>query len=353
VLIALLALGSVALAGEPALLDLAMPETKIVFGINIARIVASPLGQSVASQLESSNPDIAKMVKSSGFDPTRDLQEILIAAVGGDKDAPGIALVRGNFDAARIEALAQGQGAKTVEYQGVKIYVDPPKGIKGAVAFLDGTTMLAGSMEEVQKAIARRQGGGGLEAKLAAKVGALRDNYDAWGISAVPVTSLAATVPNDSARGMMQGDVFKSIETFSGGVKVTKDLDLSVEVATHTEKDAAALGDVVRFLAGMLKLDEKNQKGVAANFAMTVEGNAVKLSVNVPEAELRKQMQAFQAGLKKGGNTPAPMLPKAPAGGVVIQSSPKDMGTVVIPGEKQQEKPRAVGPIVTVPPQQP
>jgi hypothetical protein len=245
-------------------------------------------------------------------------------------------LARGAFDPARIGAFPGFEGASaSTSFQGVPILKSSKKGA-GVLAFLDKSVVAIGPLEIVQQAIARRGQGVRLEPKLAAKVSALRAKYDIWGVSTAPIGPLAGDMPQGNARSAMQGDVFKSIESFSGGVSVGTSLEVSAEVVTHTAKDASALADALRLLAGMLQLDQKNQKAVAENFQMQVRANTLQISLKLPESQLRSTMQA---GRKAAATPPADSVEtppdRVPPGAeLVIQSSPKDMGTVVVPRTK-------------------
>ena len=77
------------------------------------------------------------MVALTGFDPTRDVRETLVASNGAPQS--GLALARGNFDVARITAAANLKGAVSENYNGLTI-LEEPKQTHG-VAFLDGTTV--------------------------------------------------------------------------------------------------------------------------------------------------------------------------------------------------------------------
>lgn len=341
VLLALLVAASLGFAADRALLDLVMPEAKVVFGANIGTIAASPLGQAIAGAIQTGSPEAKKFLAEIQFNPLRDLREIVVASTGQGKDAPTLFLASGSFDAARLSAYAKGQGGpEPMKYQGVPILA-APKGAdlkakagkdEAVLAFLSDSVLAGGSLEQVKQAIDRRGQATRLNPQLSAQVDQWSASYDLWVVSTTPLAPLASQVPSQDAQGAMQGDLLKAVEAFSGGLKFRDPLDVSAELLTHTEKDAAALADALRFLLGMVLASQPQQKELAQNFAFDVRANTVKISMLIPLDQLKR---AFQ-GSKATAGPPAskPLQTDPPPGGIVIQSSPKDMGTVVIPQPK-------------------
>ena len=114
----------------------------------------------------------------------------------------------------------------------------------------------------------------------------------------------------------------------SGGIKFGPSILIAGEAVTRSEKEATALADVVRFFMGMVQMSaQKNPQAAAAmaffqRLDLKAEGNVMRVSLTIPEADLEKLIQQAQ-------QKPKPR----PASGVVIRSSPKDMGTVTLPAK--------------------
>ena len=70
--------------------------------------------------------------------------------------------------------------------------------------------------------------------------------------------------------------------------------------------------------------------GALDNLKLSVQGNVVYLSLLVPEREIRKALQAQMASTTGQGQPADDSKPSQRSGEIMIQSSPKDMGTVVI-----------------------
>ena len=201
---ALLALAPLVSAADSALLDLIMPDAKIVFGANVSRIVASPLGKSFTAGKEAQvGAALAGFTAATGFNPARDLEEILVASTGGPKDAPTLVLLRGIFDKDRVRAFAKSNGANVSSYDGMEMFTGMRSmgagKVAGAFAVLDQTIAVGGPMDQVRAAIRSRSRGAKISADLSRKIAALSENYDIWAVSLAPPAGLASRFDDSRA----------------------------------------------------------------------------------------------------------------------------------------------------------
>ncbi len=346
-IVVFLAAASAASAADPALLNLVPSGTRIVVGASISQFLSSPFGRYLMSQAQSAQPQMNQLLQASGFDPLRDLQEIMLASPGDSKQNRGVVLAKGAFDPARLSAFAQKAGASVETYKGVQVVIGK-QNTEGWIAFLNPVTAALGDPASV-RALIDRPPGGGLDAAFRARVEKTASEYDFWAVSAVPPSQLAGeTTPgqmNNQFNGLMQGDVLKGVLETSGGIKFGSDILVAAEALTRSEKDATALADVVRFLIGMAQMGVQKDPNSAAALAflqkiqLNTQGNTMRLSLSVPQAELEKIIKQAQTAAKQKvdaatkGAAPSARQPSQtapPSGGLVIQSSPKDMGTVVV-----------------------
>ncbi len=105
--------------------------------------------------MQSNNTELNQLIALTGFDPTRDVHEVLAAttATMGSKSPNGLVLARGNFDVAKISAAATAKGATTETYNGATV-IEDPKAMVG-IAFLNSTLVAAGDIANVKAAIDR------------------------------------------------------------------------------------------------------------------------------------------------------------------------------------------------------
>src|SRR5690242_12029601 len=111
-------LAPLAAAADPALLDFIMPDARLVVGVDIAHMRSSPLNASFSSGVQSANPELQKLMDAAGFDPMRDLQELVFASPGIGKNPPALLVARGSFDTAKLRAFAESAGSKITDFGG-------------------------------------------------------------------------------------------------------------------------------------------------------------------------------------------------------------------------------------------
>jgi len=292
---AFLGVSSLLSAADPTLLNLVMPDAQIVAGVNLAKAKTSPFGQFILRQMPEDG-DFAKFINASGFDPRRDLQEVLMATATGQKT--GLVAARGTFDPQKIAALATADGKHVVsQYNGAQLLVSTEAG-SPALAFFDGTFAVAGDLVSVKAAIDRRKSHNSVSPQLAAKV-AMYGAADAWTVSLMPLGGLGqkpnAAVPGP-LNGIFQGDLLKKVSETSGGVTFTG------ELVADSDKDATALGDVVKFLASMIQTNGADPAvtTLVQSLDVSTQGNVLKLALAIPEAQLEALIQSgSNAGKKK------------------------------------------------------
>src|SRR5580692_9627847 len=126
----LIAAATTATAGvTPALLNLVMPDATVVSGMNVAQSVTSPFGQYILSQMQSNDSGFLQFISSTGFDPRKDLLEILAAtpSTGSSTGHSGLILGRGVFQPAMIIGTATQEGGTITNYKGFSL-IGPPAG---------------------------------------------------------------------------------------------------------------------------------------------------------------------------------------------------------------------------------
>ena len=77
----------------------------MVAGMDVERARNSYLGKKMLEQMESKDSDFAKFVAMTGFDPRRDLREVILASPDANSKNSPLILVRGVFDQSRINGF--------------------------------------------------------------------------------------------------------------------------------------------------------------------------------------------------------------------------------------------------------
>lgn len=401
ILIGMALLAPLATGADPALLDFIMPDARLVVGVDIANMRSSPLNASFSNSVQSSNPELQKLMEAAGFDPLRDLQEIIFASPGLGKNPPALLVARGNFNTAKLRAFAESAGSKITDYQGVPLMSDPEKD-SGSFALLDDI-ILAGNREQVKSAIERRGRSRILNTEMSTRIAAVSQRYDAWLVSIAPLATMASNLPSDSKMdSITSAEVLRGIEQFSIGISLKSDLTFAAEMIMKDVPAAGSMADGLQMMMAMAQQSAKDQPAVMSalkNVKLGVEQNVVHVAMTVPVDEVQKAVRsAMDSQTKKSAPmtaarrlqaelptiqqsptplqavpqpdkpaeavaqvasaeplapppAPEPAAPVAPAsktvvpiakstkipsnGEILIQSSPKDMGTVVILGSKK------------------
>lgn len=248
------------LAADPAMLRMLPADSAFLAGIRTDQVRTSRFGQFLLDQLKTEEANMNQFISATGFDPRRDLTELVVASANAHGMGATVVVARGKFDLAKIQAFAGKSGTQTIAYQGFALMAGHgADSSHGVLAVLDNNTAVAGELEAVKSAIDRHKAGGpgALDPKTSNRIMELSSKYDAWMMSA-SLARLADDVSNPQLGGVMAGDLMKSMESVIGGVRFGANIELMTEATMRSEKDASALVDVVKFLAGMLQLNSQN-----------------------------------------------------------------------------------------------
>ncbi len=280
-------------AVDPALLNLLMPDTKILSGMQVQQSKNSPFGLYVLSQMQLQSPDFQKFISETGFDPRRDLNEI-VGATSGENH--GLLVGRGSFLPFKIVAAARAQGGTVTAYRGIDIVTGTEKNGNSAVAFPDATIAVIGDLDSVHVAIDRYRDGSAIDPVLYAKAKQISATTDAWFVTLAPLSDfIAGRVANPDLNVATQGNLLQAVLQATGGVHFGgANVQINGEALTRSDKDAAALLDVMKFLAGMIQLnrDKDPRTGKVASLldtlTLTTVGSTLKLTLMIPEDQLEK-----------------------------------------------------------------
>ena len=313
----LLALPIATWAADPALLKLVMPDAKVIAGIQVDQTKNSLFGQYILAHMQVDDAGFKTFIAQTGFDPRRDVKEILIASNWESNSAASrwLVMAHGSFDLSKIATAAQGNGVTTTNFQGVNILVHSSSdktGVENAVAFFDTTYAVMGDLPSVKGAIGREKSGAVPSNQLLSKVNDLSSKNDFWFVTLVPVSEFAGAMPDPNLSGAMKGNLLAAINEASGGIRFGDTVTISAEATTRSEKDAQALVDVVKFVAGMVQLNRQNNAtaGQVATLVDTLDckatGNVTTLSLAIPELQLEQMLDMMRQQSHQSTKKPVP-----------------------------------------------
>ena len=293
---------------DPKLMNLAMPDTKILAGVNVTTAKVSPLGQFVIAQLQSGVAQMQAAFAALGFDPFTDATELLMASAGDPAKPGGLLMMDGVFKVDQIAAALNGQ---TQLYAGATLVVLPVKDKSTpAVAFIGTTMAVAGDVTAVKAALDRSGTPTTIDPALVARANALSADDDVWIASSAPVASLLGA-GGGAAAPMLQ--MFSSIQSFSGAVKLGGNVQAAVQAVASSDKNAQALGDVARLIVSMGTMGattsgtakDPEAAGliqVLQSLQISTSGPNVNLALSVPEAQIEGLLKSLMTTGKPNGN---------------------------------------------------
>src|SRR5215471_4240686 len=275
-------------AADPMLLNLVMPDAKVVAGVNVQQAKGTQFGQYILNQMQTTDAHMQELVALTGFDPRRDVIELLVAsnaapAANHEPNKVGLALARGTFDVAMITAAATQHGAVTELYNNNVTIIEDPKQ-EGGIAFLSPTIVVAGDIASVKGAIDRQTMAQPLPADVTVKINQWSTSQDAWGVSTVPPMSMAGP-PKTGQTNPMAGAV-QAVQAAAGGVKFGDKVVFSGEASCDTPQNAKTLSDLMQLMLNMAQMQAGPDPNVAAliqSTTITVNRNAITVSASLPQ----------------------------------------------------------------------
>jgi hypothetical protein len=297
VLLALSAFSAVAFAADPQLMNMVMPDAKILAGVNAASARTSPFGQFVITKIGMLGQEPQKFIAATGFDPLQDVSEVLAASAADPAKPGGILLVRGNFNVDKLVTAVTGHtNVQVGTYGGARLLeVSGPKDqLAHAVAFLGTSIAVAGDVASVKAAIDRNSVLNSIDAALATKVNDLSIAEDEWLVSSASIGSLLPANAGSGASGPAAQilPLLKNIQSFSGGVKFGENVQVTGQAVTNDPQNAAALNAVIRLVVSLAAVNTGTnpQLSQVAQWLQTLQvttaGPAVNVALSIPETQI-------------------------------------------------------------------
>lgn len=321
VLVGLILCGN-AFAVDPQLMNLVMPDAKILAGANVTSTISSPLGQFLLTKLTATGQSpLQGLIGAAGFNPLQDVTEILAASPANPSSPTGLVLARGNFPVDTITAsLSAGGNWQIGTYGGATLLsaVNSKGNVVAAVAFLGNSIAIAGDVASVKAAIDRSTGTNSIDPGLAVTVNQLSGSEDDWLASSVSPGSLlpaqaAAAAPTTGPAAQVL-PLFNSIQSFNGGVKFGENVALTGEVTANSAQNATALSAVIKLgmlMVGSIASNQAGNQQIAGllqalqNLQVTTNGAAVDLALSIPESQIESVINSAPAAVANARPKPA------------------------------------------------
>src|SRR5579863_9789696 len=296
-----------AFGADPQLMNLVMPDAKVLAGANAISSVSSPLGQFMLAKIGGQIPP--DFVSATGFNPLRDVTEILAASVADPANPSGLLLARGNFPVDKISAAltASGGGAnwQVTTYGGATLIntANPKVKTTFAVAFIGTSIAVAGDLASVKAAIDRSGGTNSIDPALGVTVNQLSASEDEWVASSVSLGSLfnGNTIPANASADAAKGaaaillPILQNIQSLNGGVKFGDNVVVTGQVVTNSPQNAAALSAVIKLGITLGGSMVPNAVQLLQAVRITTDGSDVDVSLSIPEAQIEALVNSLPA----------------------------------------------------------
>ncbi|HEX4770238.1 MAG TPA: hypothetical protein VH351_05370 [Bryobacteraceae bacterium] len=290
---------------ESDLMAMAPAETTLLSGIDVARTKASPFGAYLLNEMSRGNGHLPEFMAATGFDPRRDLQQVLLAGVAG-KSGPNsrfAILARGTFDEARIRTAVLANGGSVSTINGLETLLIPKhrqneqreNGVVG-LAFPKPGLAVLGDVKTLQEVLSPRASNQNLDALLVDQVNHVGSENDIWFATLMSGSFLGHQLADGAPPNVVNSGALKSILRSSGGMQFGTNVAMSLDLFTRSADDARSVTELLRF-AGNLAQMQNNPQGTAAaaalsNLELQTEGSTVHASLNVTEQQMEQLMQS-------------------------------------------------------------
>jgi hypothetical protein len=278
-------------AADKKLLNLVMPDVKVLAGVNVRGAAASPLGRYVLALTMERNRQFQQASTDFGVDP-HSLREILVASNSAPRYDMGIAIARGNFHPTTVIAKAVDRGAVTEAYRSATLVTDAKHTV--GLAFLGSNLLITGDLASVKAAIDRAAAPWSMPAALSARIAQLSAADDAWVVSTVPASKLLPTsaVAAGASRGVSPQNILQNVERMSAGVKFGKLALVSALAQADSPETALLLGDTLKLVVNLLQAQARQlAPDSAQSLVVDPQGNLLNLSFHLTDTEFRKLYQ--------------------------------------------------------------
>lgn len=282
-------------------LGLIQPDAGFVMGIEWRKIVNSPLGTELASQIKKS-----KVAQPPGMERIQealmnDLDSILIAAspaalAASASEPPVVIVIKGRFNPTELRALIPDAGKQKEMYRSVELLSAPAEHMAGhannsTIAFVDANTILGGDRQLVRQAIDRLKSG--KQTTPRSGIANMASQNDVWMVVYIPPDLLKKAPP-------AQAQMFAAVRGAELGITFQQGFGLLLNIRTADADSATSMAQALQGLIAMGAMSQAEKSPQAAELAKKIhispDNTRVRLALNLDRAEIEKIVEQIKAG---------------------------------------------------------
>lgn len=234
---------------QSAFRPLIPPDTKVLAGLDVDKIKATPLYQRHEKDLDF--PLLNGSSERIGLDPRKDISNVLVAWNGKQP----IFMMLGRFKPAEVEKKIGSLGARRSTYQKYILLGDP----KNSIVFLTKAVAIAGSAESLHGVIdLESKGDGEVPEELQERLVGLPKTNQIWAVSRGGLPFME--VPMRSDFGSALSNIAGYIQATSTGIGVDSGLHLLMNIVCVSTQGAQRVHDALRGGIGFARLSTKDNQ---------------------------------------------------------------------------------------------
>jgi hypothetical protein len=299
-LLALSALAGIAAAqSHPTFWRYVHPEARSLFGLDVSKAKASPLGARFRQELDKLG--FKQMATSNGVDFVSEVDQVLVSSPGGLESAgkargevPLVVALAGKFSVPKLRQQFLKLGAQRTRYKGAELFRPKSGNTDMNAAVVNASILLLGDPAGIRKAIDHH----GLaepaaaRSELFARASALNQLYDVWWVSEISPGDLAGS-------RLPQAQMFQSVRGFDGGVSLRQGLEVALNLRTADEESARQMGSAVQALLVLATAGAEKQEPEVKEFLdrlkIGAEGGVVNARIAYSTDEITKTFESVMA----------------------------------------------------------
>lgn len=269
-------------------------DTTTLIGMRMQQIESTTLFRKLVAQ--GKIPQMDQFARESGFDPRRDVRDLLLASNGKQT----VFLGRGTFN------LKTPEKARKLNYHGFVILSnDDPEKTPSGFCILDSTLAAAGPLPILKAALDQyKSGNRNNAAALLTRARSIGENYQFWVVAAGNARLVSENLPGAS-NGPDFGRIFGSLQNALFEADLSNGLKGLAEGYCASAQDAKSLSDAARGMIGMARLNTPEGQPellrVWDGFKVEQADRKVTLTVDVGQDLVDQLLQFGQTGGGKKG----------------------------------------------------
>jgi hypothetical protein len=268
---------------DSTLAALAPSNATMFAGVHMDALRTTPLFQKLVANR--SVPQLDDFARETGFDPRRDVRELLVASDGKDT----LIAARGTFSERGWAGLAK------QSYKGFALYT---RGERGA-AVIGTSTAIAGTLPAVKRALDLYKSGGrsGPE-ELLDRARQISSRYQIWSVSNGFESLLTSAIP-DTGNAANAGRILRSLENTTVAADLSAGVNAYLTGICRSDEEAKNLSDAARGLIGLARLSVPEKQPellrVWDGIKVDQQQRTVNITVAVPEDLVDKMLDLLGA----------------------------------------------------------